>query len=400
MSVNRNLNRDPLDYEKDNLITNLRKQIFEMEQNEKNYNTLNSKYRTLQNDFTLACEDKLRQEFEYKQRLDAANKQISELRGDFESVQQTLDERINLNKKLYQDNSALHRLSEDRAQEIIELKSQLSEAKMTNDSLENQRVQLERTLNQTTEELGSQKNFNDRLAEDNEKLSRLLDEQDYALKNLDAEKRKLANRNDELNFETKSLTGKLKSKEESLIQANRKIEDLSKTVSLLENKNAELEAFLEKTKLELGNSRKDHNKEKNHRQDCERTIEKLEGVVREREKDLRNSNVDIENLKLLNNKLNEEKNRGQNENERLKNHILVLTEQNQKYSEEIEAFVEQDEKIKSQLAYRKDNSNNLLKTNRSNLDRSLGTLDNFFNKSNSGEARVTSPTRYATRTKN
>jgi len=45
MSINRNLHRDNLDYEKDNLINLLRKQVFELEQNEKNYNNLNQKYK-------------------------------------------------------------------------------------------------------------------------------------------------------------------------------------------------------------------------------------------------------------------------------------------------------------------------------------------------------------------
>ena len=383
------------EYEKDTLISNLRKQIFELEQNEKNYNNLNSKYRQIQNDFTMVCEDKLRQEYEFKQRQDAANKQITELKNDFDAVQQTLDERVNLNKKLYQDNSALHRLSEDRAQEILDLKAQLSESRNKGDSLENQRNQLERNLNQTTEELASQKGFNEKLVEDNEKLSRIVDEQEYTIKNLETEKRKLINKSDELSFECKSLSGKLNSKEESLIHANRKIEDCNKNINMLENKSAELEAFLEKTKLDLSNSRQDHNKEKNSRMDAERQIEKMDNIIREKEKDNKNACMDIDNLKLLNNKLNEEKNRQSQEIERLKSHILVLTEQNQKYIDEIEAFVDQDEKIKSQLSSRKEISHNLLRTTKSNLDRSLTNLDEFLNRS--GGNRLSSPTRYASR---
>ncbi len=166
MSVNRSM-LGVIDYEKDTVISNLRKQVFELEQNEKNYNTLNSKYRGLQNDYTLVCEDKLRMEYEYKQRIDSANKQITELKADLEAVQQTLDDRINLNKKLYQDNTSLHKLSEDKTQEIFDLKNQLSEQRINNDSLFSKNTHLEKSLQQTSDELSSQKNFNDKLVEDN-----------------------------------------------------------------------------------------------------------------------------------------------------------------------------------------------------------------------------------------
>jgi len=384
------------DIEKDNLISNLRKQVFDLEQNEKNYSHLHEKYRQTQNDFTLACEDKLRLEYEYKQRLDSANKQVAELKNDLNTVQQTLDERVSLNKKLYQDNSALHKLAEDRAIELMDLKNENNQMRNNIEALENNRNSLERSISQLNDELNTQKNFNEKLVEDNEKLSKIVDEQDYSIKNIDAEKRKFMSKCDELNFEVKNLSGKLKSKEESLFTANRKIEDCTKTINQLDNKSAELDSFLEKTKLDLANSRKDHNKEKNQRMDCERQIEKMDGVIREKEKELKNAGADIENLRLLNDKLNEEKSRQLGEIERLKSHILVLTEQNQKYIDEIESYVEQDEKIKTQMSNRKENSYNLLRTTKNNLDRSLTNLDDYLNKSGTGN-RLTSPTRYSTK---
>lgn len=42
------------EFEKDNLISNLKNQIFEMEQNEKNYNNLLLKYRNLQNELVIS----------------------------------------------------------------------------------------------------------------------------------------------------------------------------------------------------------------------------------------------------------------------------------------------------------------------------------------------------------
>jgi hypothetical protein len=58
----------------------------------------------------------------------------------------------------------------------------------------------------------------------------------------------------------------------------------------------------------------------------------------------------------------------------MKNHILVLTEQNQKYCEELDNFVEQDEKLKVQLNKR-ERVNLIKSSNNFYLEKSLSNLD-------------------------
>ena len=132
------------------------------------------------------------------------------------------------------------------------------------------------------------------------------------------------------------------------------------------------------------------NAEKNNRSELEKVIEKLETAIREKDKDLRNTAVDLDSAKTHNNALQEDKARQAAEIEKLKQHIIVLTEQNQSYSEELENFLAQDEKLKQQLASRRDQSEFVLRSSKQNADKSVKSLDNF-NKS----ARVTSPSRYA-----
>lgn len=73
----------------------------------------------------------------------------------------------------------------------------------------------------------------------------------------------------------------------------------------------------------------------------------------------------------------------------MKNHILVLTEQNQKYCEELDIFVDQDEKLKAQLNKRervnliKSSNNFYLEKSLSNLDVNRGDSKGF----NSSESR-------------
>lgn len=388
MSINRN-NRD-YESEKD-IVSSLRKQIFDLEQNEKNYAVLNSKFKNLQNDFNIISESKLKQEYDYKQRLESANKELFDLRGEIESIQQTLDERVSLNKKLFQDNSTLHKLAEDRAIELAELKHHINDIRGSNDGLMLAKQNLEKQNNQLSAELMNQKEFGNKVVEDNEKLSKMVEEQESAIRSLELDKRKLINKQDELGFENKSLSGKIAAREESLNQTIKKFDELNRNYSQLENRYSDLDTTLERTKIELSNTKKELSKEKSLRSDDERNIEKLEALVREKEKENRNSQVDIDAHKSQIGVLSEEKVRLASEIDKLKSHIMTLTEQNQILSEEIESYIAQDDKFRQQLAGRRDQTDYLLKSSKGNLDKSLKNLDEFFNKS----ARVSSPSRYS-----
>ena len=65
--------------EKDTLISQLKSQIFDLEQNEKNYNNLQIKYKSLSNENAILNEEKLRLEYELKQKTEASNKIIADL---------------------------------------------------------------------------------------------------------------------------------------------------------------------------------------------------------------------------------------------------------------------------------------------------------------------------------
>ena len=52
--------------EKDLIISQLKAQVFELEQNEKNFNSLSLKVRSLQSEVNLVSEEKLRLEYEIK----------------------------------------------------------------------------------------------------------------------------------------------------------------------------------------------------------------------------------------------------------------------------------------------------------------------------------------------
>ena len=62
--------------EKDLLISQLKAEIFEKEQNERNFALLQSKFRNLQNDFQLLSEAKLHLEYELRNKTDIHSRNI------------------------------------------------------------------------------------------------------------------------------------------------------------------------------------------------------------------------------------------------------------------------------------------------------------------------------------
>ena len=114
----------------------------------------------------------------------------------------------------------------------------------------------------------------------------------------------------------------------------------------------------------------------------------MENIIQDRERELNRMNNEIDSMKTMNQRITDDKMNGQMENEKLKNHIMVLTQQNQKLIAEIENVIDQDEKMKEQLA-RKDRIVAVLRNNKMTIEQSLNNLDDFLNRSNSNMQRST-----------
>ena len=109
------------------LIAQLKSQIFDLEQNEKSYDALQTKYKSLSNDVSILNEEKIRLEYELKQKTETSNKIISDLQTELENLQNTLNEKLATNKTLFNDNNNLFASLEARNSEVEQLKYALNE---------------------------------------------------------------------------------------------------------------------------------------------------------------------------------------------------------------------------------------------------------------------------------
>ena len=363
------------------LISQLKAHIFELEQHDKDYDTLNHKYRQLQNDCTLLNEAKLRLEYELRQKDENYNKQICDLRNENENLQLGYNEKLSVNKKLFAENDTLSKQLDMKNEEIRELSDRLNELLAQLDRSQEDKAALERHVQGLNDVKMSQKTEITKLIEDNKKLSKICQDQDRSMKLSEQECHKLASKLDETNYDLKNITGQLRSREENLNFTQGQLEENK-------NLNLKLQATIRDYERQFENMRNDIDglknnllKEKQSRNEEEKRGEQLEGIIQERERELNRLGNDIENMKVMNQRITDDKMNGQIENDKLKNHIMVLTQQNQKLIAEIENILDQDEKMKEQLS-RKERIVSLLRNNKSTIEHSLNNIDDFLNRSN------------------
>ena len=312
------------------MISQLKSQIFEYEQNEKNFNGLQAKYRVLQNDFDLVSEEKLRLEYELKQRTEMMNKQIAEIRNERDNLQNNLNEKLSLNKKLFTDNNNLFRTLESRNAEIESLRDQMNELEELNAKITQEKNASEKTVGNLSEIKKSHELSIVKYQNELDRFNKICEDQNNTIKSLNEEKSDILVRNDELNFELKNVLGKLKAKEDNLLFTQRQLEEANKNIANLEDHVVDLEKTSVRIKLELNNVTNAHAKERSIRVDSEKNVEKLENILKERNLELKRLSSELDAARMNIDKLNNEKARLIGEIERYKSHIMVLTEQNQK----------------------------------------------------------------------
>ena len=101
----------------DMLITRLRSEIFEKQQNGKDYNALEGKFLQLKNDISIISKEKLRLQNELAQSINKGKEVISTMQMENENLKQELNEKNLANKKLYEENNNIYQALESKTLE-------------------------------------------------------------------------------------------------------------------------------------------------------------------------------------------------------------------------------------------------------------------------------------------
>ena len=364
--------------EKDMLIAQLNAHIQELEQQEKDYDLLNQKFRQLQNEYSLLKDNKLRLEYELKQRDEAFNKRICDLRGENENLQLGFNEKISVGKKLLSDNDVLGKQLDMKNAEICDLNNKINDLSAQLNLGLNDKSCLEQKIQQLTEEKNNQKIEIDQLFEDNKKLSQIRQEQERNLKLGEQDRLTLASKINENNCEINNLNDKLRNHMSNIDQLQNKLDNSTALNCNLQNTMKDFERQINNFKNDNDNLKNNLIKEKSIRIDEEKRNEELTQMINDRDRKISLLTQEYEQGKRIHQQISCDNDGFQCENDKLKNHIQVLTCQNQKLIGELENVLEQDEKMNGPLS-RRDKIAVLLRNNKITLDQSANALNEFIN---------------------
>ena len=167
--------------DKDFLVSKLNSKILKLEQQDKDYELLNQEYKQLENDVSLLNEAKLRLEYEIKQRDESYNKKISDLKGENENLQNALNDKLCVNKKLFDEKQCLETQLKLKNDEITDITNKINALNNRFNSAESDKSNLRGIRDDLNRVKAAQRDKITELVDDNKKLAKLCQEQDHSL---------------------------------------------------------------------------------------------------------------------------------------------------------------------------------------------------------------------------
>jgi chromosome segregation ATPase len=203
------------------------------------------------------------------------------------------------------------------------LEEKLERLNQDNNNMEKNIFSLQETKN-------SQKLRIDNLIMDLERFKKLSEDNERMVKRQDGEKIDIMSKLDDTRFELKNTLGKLKSKEETLVFTQRQLEEANKNIVNLQNNLSELDQKYTRAKLEINSLNSTLQKERNTRMDSEKNNENLQSYLKEKNSEIKQISIELDSLRIQNERLNMEKMKNLGEIDLYKNHVITLSEANDK----------------------------------------------------------------------
>ena len=364
--------------DKDVLISKLTSRIQKLEQQDKDYDLLNQEFKQLENDVNLLNEAKLRLEYEIKQRDESNNKRISDLKGENENLQNALNDKLCVNKKLFEEKQCLENQLKLKNDEITDLTNKLNNINNRFSSAQNDKGDLENTLRGLNDIKAQQRDKIAELVDDNKKLANLCQEQEHSLYLAGQEKAKLSKKLNDDQANINNLNSKLRIHDSNLNNLQNQLDKSNELNMKLKNDLQNLEDAYRNFSLDNQKMNDELNKQHALKEDEEKNNTQLKLVLGDRKNKLRTLNEDYIYLKNLQDKACEDRNMLQMETGKLEEHIITLTKQNEKLSDEIAKVINEDNQMKD-ILNRSERMSIMLKSNDSILSQMPQVLLNASN---------------------
>ena len=326
-------------------ISQLKSQLMQLEEEDKAYNDLLQKYRQLQNEYQLINEAKLHLEYEIRQKNETTNKILNDLKAQNMDLTNELNEKENIYKKLYADNTNLLSNLEDRKKENENFCKAIEENENMINHISQDKAQCEQDamiLNETSKKNESDiQNLCSQL--DSLKLKSRTQNDELTKKNLEMNNNQkclneVKNDNANLNNQINMKISTLETIQKQLSIANQSIVEMQNELNNLEKSHSLGLNQLENVKI---NYKNEHEK----RVQVENDNVRLEGILKDREDNLNKLSSLNGQLKSDRDQLLETKNKLISDLDKYKNHIIILTEQTEKLTDELQRIIDEDSEL-------------------------------------------------------
>ena len=355
-------NIEPGDYDKglDSTISNLKSRLFDLEQQEKDHNALKAKLSQLRSQFQLLTSTKNKLEQELKQKDDTYNQRICNLRSENENLQLGYNEKLSLNKKLFTENDLLEKEIEDRDNELNELRNKLNDLNNNfNQSLAD-KGDMENQVAKLKAIKAAQLNDINKLTKENKNLSQIVADQDKKLQKAQEDIAAMENQSQENDINIQNLNIKLRSLMDDIANTQTALNKNNLDNRNLDDKLNDLNNQCENLKCENADLNNNILKEKSLVADKQRQNDNLNAIITEHEMQLNDLSDKYNTLNAMYSQATNDSKNSQIENGKLKEHIMLLTQQNQKLLGELENVKDQDLRMKT-LMSRKEQSSAILR---------------------------------------
>ena len=355
-------NIEPGEYDKglDSTISNLKSRLFDLEQQEKDHNALKAKLSQLRSQFQLLTSTKNKLEQELKQKDDTYNQRICNLRSENENLQLGYNEKLSLNKKLFTENDLLEKEIEDRDNELNELRNKLNELNNNfNQSLAD-KGDMENQVAKLKAIKAAQLNDINKLTKENKNLSQIVADQDKKLQKAQEDIAAMENQSQENDINIQNLNIKLRSLMDDIANTQTALNKNNLDNRNLDDKLNDLNNQCENLKCENADLNNNILKEKSLVADKQRQNDNLNAIITEHEMQLNDLSDKYNTLNAMYSQATNDSKNSQIENGKLKEHIMLLTQQNQKLLGELENVKDQDLRMKT-LISRKEQSSAILR---------------------------------------
>jgi chromosome segregation ATPase len=335
--------------QKDVIVSQMRAEILELKQNEREYQDLSNQLKKLEQRYNVLNDEKTRGEADFKSRNTINFDTIANLRTDVDTLKATIaDTKLEI-QDLKVENHTNKDIADQKGTEAQQLKAHVNEANDYNNNLSDTKRRLEAELEIAREEKRRQlaqikenRSTLDSLNYKNNELEKLMKELEYKNSKSERQNGQIQQSIDNLNGELKTRLNNLETIEQQVVDSQKAIASLEGDISYAEREN-------EQNRVEAAQKYRTYQQEVSKGLDLSGKVTVLEASLKSKESELTGFKRDNENLKTAHSNLLDNNFQLKQELDNIKADIETTSNANAEVVEELDRLTLEDEQVRAIL---------------------------------------------------